>query len=174
MYHRITPDKITELKENEVFVIGTNETGFHGAGSASFAFRFNPSGNWRNDEFFLKAMKSESMSNDRIGKWAIYGIAEGLMGGKLGKSYGIITIKKPGEKCSRSLVQIWKDIHNFLMFVKANPSYTFYLPEIGTNFAGWSVSDIASFFRDANTYENLYIPKRFAEWLEKTPPKQVN
>jgi len=33
----ITPDKITELKPNEVFVFGSNEVGIHGAGAAKLA-----------------------------------------------------------------------------------------------------------------------------------------
>ena len=32
-----TPEKITELKENEVFVFGSNEAGIHGAGAALLA-----------------------------------------------------------------------------------------------------------------------------------------
>jgi len=35
---QVTPEKITELKENEVFVFGSNLAGIHGAGSARFAY----------------------------------------------------------------------------------------------------------------------------------------
>lgn len=34
MKNRITEDRITELKENEIFVFGSNEAGIHGAGAA--------------------------------------------------------------------------------------------------------------------------------------------
>ena len=34
---RITPNNITELKENEIFVFGSNESGIHGAGAAKLA-----------------------------------------------------------------------------------------------------------------------------------------
>ena len=34
---RITPENITELKKNEVFVFGSNEAGVHGAGAALLA-----------------------------------------------------------------------------------------------------------------------------------------
>jgi hypothetical protein len=37
MEQRITPDNITDLKDNEVFVFGSNESGFHGAGAALMA-----------------------------------------------------------------------------------------------------------------------------------------
>lgn len=35
---RITEAKITELKENEVFVFGSNTAGIHGAGAAKLAY----------------------------------------------------------------------------------------------------------------------------------------
>ena len=35
--HRITPDNITEIKENEVFIFGSNENGRHGKGAAKTA-----------------------------------------------------------------------------------------------------------------------------------------
>lgn len=37
MNNRITPDNITELKENEVFVFGSNLSGRHGKGAAKTA-----------------------------------------------------------------------------------------------------------------------------------------
>ena len=36
---RYTPDKISELKENEIFVFGSNLQGFHGGGAAKIAYR---------------------------------------------------------------------------------------------------------------------------------------
>ncbi len=36
-FNRITPENITDLKENEVFVFGSNEAGFHGGGAAKLA-----------------------------------------------------------------------------------------------------------------------------------------
>lgn len=33
----VTPENITELKENEIFVFGSNEAGVHGAGAAALA-----------------------------------------------------------------------------------------------------------------------------------------
>jgi hypothetical protein len=38
MVKRITPEKITELQKSEIFVFGSNESGFHGAGAAYCAF----------------------------------------------------------------------------------------------------------------------------------------
>jgi len=39
-YPRTTPDWITELKDNEVFVFGSNEAGRHGAGAAKLALKW--------------------------------------------------------------------------------------------------------------------------------------
>lgn len=38
-YTRYTPDRIVTLKENEVFVFGSNRGGYHGAGAALTAMR---------------------------------------------------------------------------------------------------------------------------------------
>ena len=40
MENRITPSYITELKENEVFVFGSNKAGRHGKGAAKLALSF--------------------------------------------------------------------------------------------------------------------------------------
>ena len=40
MYNKeFTPERITELKANEVFVFGSNLAGSHGGGAAALAFR---------------------------------------------------------------------------------------------------------------------------------------
>lgn len=36
-YMRISPENIVKLKENEIFVFGSNESGIHGAGAAKLA-----------------------------------------------------------------------------------------------------------------------------------------
>ncbi len=35
---RITPDRITSLKDNEIFVFGSNKEGMHGGGAARIAY----------------------------------------------------------------------------------------------------------------------------------------
>ena len=37
--HRITPDYITSLEENEIFVFGSNLRGMHGGGAARIAYQ---------------------------------------------------------------------------------------------------------------------------------------
>jgi hypothetical protein len=38
--NRLTPNIIKELKENEIFVFGSNLSGIHGKGAAKFALKF--------------------------------------------------------------------------------------------------------------------------------------
>jgi len=38
MYNEFTPDRIIELKQNEIFVFGSNLSGFHGGGAARLAY----------------------------------------------------------------------------------------------------------------------------------------
>lgn len=40
MKYRITPDRITELKHNQIFVFGSNESGRHGKGAAKTAMKW--------------------------------------------------------------------------------------------------------------------------------------
>lgn len=35
---RVTPEQISTLEDNEIFVFGSNESGIHGAGAARFAY----------------------------------------------------------------------------------------------------------------------------------------
>lgn len=49
MKSRITPEYVTELKPNEIFVFGSNESGIHGKGAAKMAMQWgakygNPEG----------------------------------------------------------------------------------------------------------------------------------
>ena len=39
LQQRFTPDRITELGENEIFVFGSNLSGMHGGGAALLAYR---------------------------------------------------------------------------------------------------------------------------------------
>ena len=93
---------ITSLKSNEVFVFGSNAQGFHGAGSAGYAMRGDTRNNWRQDKTFRRAMEAPVGHPDRVGKWAVFGVARGFSKGHEGISYAIQTIEKPGRKRSTS------------------------------------------------------------------------
>lgn len=128
---------IKALKENEVFVIGTNASGFHGAGSAGFS-SFNEPGNvWRKYDY-------DSWPNGTKGKWNIKGTARGLMQGAVGKSYGIQTVTRPGAKRSVSLDEIKEQIDTFKIFAESNPELIFYVSFGSGGLNGYSAEEMAS------------------------------
>lgn len=163
----VTPSLITSLTENECFVFGSNLDGFHGAGAAGYAFRGDASNTWRQDSFFIKAMSAPPLSEVRIGKWAIYGVARGYQRGREGASYAIPTVTKPGRKRSIPLADIQRDVDDFIKYAIDHPDVRFYVTELGCNLAGWTPSEIASLFGMPNI-SNISLPKSFLDALDKT------
>jgi hypothetical protein len=60
---RITPENITELKENEVFVFGSNLSGFHGGGAAKTALKW---GAQMNEGLGMKGQTYALPTKDRL------------------------------------------------------------------------------------------------------------
>lgn len=162
---RISPKNVESLKENQVFVFGTNLSGFHGAGSAGFAFRGEAKNTWRQDTFFLKAIEDLKSNKKTKGKWAVFGVSNGYMEGNEGSSYGITTIVKPGMKRSYPLSDIRKHVNDFQKFVDQNMDKVYLVSELGCSFAGYSVEEIAPLFEWAKPYKNIKLPKRFLQTL---------
>lgn len=132
-----TPENITSLKPNEVFVFGSNTEGRHGAGAAKTAV----------DKFGAK-----------------YGQPRGIQG----QSYGIVT--KDLQKGTKSIPKddILKEVNDLMKFAKANPNKKFYVTKLGTELAGYSISEIKKIFEEVNTGtfmqgipENVILPKEF-------------
>ena len=160
------PEKIIELKQHQVFVFGSNKSGFHGAGAAGFALRGESRNNWRQDKWFLKAMKSERKSFDRIGKWAVYGIGRGFQKGKYGNSYAIQTIERPGMKRSTSLEVIYCQLQKLVRFAKINNELEFLVVgKLGANLSGWSLSKMKEVFKKLYVInilpDNIILPKEY-------------
>lgn len=127
--YRISSDRITELKDNEIFVFGSNIEGRHGGGAALLAYR----------------------------KWgAVWGQGVGLQG----QCYGIPTMHGGPEK-------IKPYVDEFIEFARNHKELKFLVTEIGCGIAGFSPEDIAPLFAEAIDVENIYLPKRFVEVIEK-------
>lgn len=157
-----TPENISTLKDNEVFVFGSNADGFHGAGSAGMAFRGEGANTWRSDTFFTDALNSPKGSPKRIGNWAILGQARGFQEGKNGKSYAIETIKRPGLKRSTSLDEILSQLKELSSFARAHPELKFLVTKIGSFLAGYSVEEIRSVFVQVIDFpDNVILPKEY-------------
>ena len=136
--YNYSPEIITELKEDELFVFGSNTpNGRHGAGAAKLAV-------------------------DKFG--AVYGQAEGQQG----NSYAIITTDLSKHYRPSVELQVVKDsVNKFLQEAINNPHLTFLVTEIGCGLAGFKVEDIAPLFKSVllNKISNVRLPKSFVRHL---------
>lgn len=163
-------------KEVMVFVFGSNGTGFHGAGSAGYAWRGVMANTWRSDNAFLKAMNSPVGSPDRIGKFAVFGVARGFQEGREGKSYAIQTVTRPGAKRSIPLEEIQSQIEELLVFAQQHPEWIFMVAPLGEGYAGYTKTEIDNLWSWAlaTMPTNLMFiqPPHSAEedWTLRSPP----
>ena len=126
---RVSPQWITTLADDEVFVFGSNLEGLHGGGAALLAY-------------------------ERFG--AIWGQGTGLQG----KSYGIPTMHGGVDV-------IAPYVDEFIAFAREHRELRFLVTEIGCGIAGFTVGEMAPLFKDAMDEENIYLPQRFIDILEK-------
>lgn len=139
---------ITKLEPYQVFVFGSNASGFHGAGAAGYACRGTAQNTWREDPWFQKAMDAPVGSPERIGKWAVYGKARGLQVGREGKSYAIETIQRAGQKRSTSLQEIARQLEFLWERAWELPSYEFLITPLGEGLAGYSKEEMAEVWKN--------------------------
>lgn len=153
---------ITQLKENQVFVFGSNLSGFHGAGAAGFAsFGSFNNNEWRNILYY-------KWPNGKKGKWNIKGIAEGLQEGNEGKSYAIPTISYPGCKRSISLNKISKSIDKLYLVAIENPKLDFLVAYgIRNGLSGYTSEEMANVFARKYIPENIIFEEEFSKLVLK-------
>lgn len=142
MENRITPENITELKKNEMFVFGSNLLGKHGAGAALLAY------------------------NNQWTKYGKYFGAEFKPRGELKGSFAIPTKGLHIETLPLEFVQYF--VNHFIEYATKFSTLTFYVTEIGCGLAGYTPEQIAPMFKEAVNLENVYLPKRFWDVLNKT------
>jgi len=149
------------LAEDEVFVFTSNNSGYHGAGSAGFA-SFGESGNvWRKYEYDLKP-------NGWKGKGNVKGTSVGPQVGTEGKSYAIPTVTRAGAKRSIPLETIKGSIQAFYAFAKSRPHLKFFVAQenkVGLN--GYLPEELASIY-SGDIPENVYFDEGFAGLLNKS------
>lgn len=154
---------ITSLAPNEVFVYGSNSTGFSAAGAAGLAVRGTAANTWRTDPWVAAARTAPEGHPDRIGKWAVWGIARGWSQGREGMGYAIETIRRPGQLRSTPLVEIQEQIVGLCAFARVHPEWTFLYTAIGSRYAGYSNTEMNDALRTAlgqanGCPANLVIP----------------
>ena len=133
---------ITELAENEVFVFGSNLSGFHGAGSAGFAMRGTTKNTWRTDQEFLNIKSGKNP--DKRGRWAVYGVGQGFQEGKEGKSYAIATVERPGFQGKVDIKHFTSQFLTLCEFAEAHPELTFRVVKLGATRAEGGFSYLGS------------------------------
>ena len=87
---------------------------------------------------------------------AVWGQGTGLQG----KSYAIPTMHGGAEK-------IAPYVNTFIDFAREHKELKFLVTEIGCGIAGFTPEEMAPLFREALDIENIYLPERFIEELEK-------
>lgn len=146
MTKKFTPEKISELSENEVFVFGSNIQGEHVGGAAAFA---------------KKVLGAEmgcgfGFCNLKCNTYAIPTCIR-VWGGTIEQ----FRVTRPFDNVN----QIKPFADAFISDAKHFKDYTFYVTKIGCGIAGFEISEIAELFRPCLYMENVILPKEFVEWL---------
>lgn len=139
MAYTHTPEKITDLHSNEVFVFGSNEAGTHGGGAAKDAHEL----------FGAKIGEGYGYHRNKVGKkyYSTYAIPT--------KDYDIKTLP---------LEEIGHNIGMFLAWAKVTPQMIYLVTPIGCGLAGYKAEDIAPFFKERSP--NVILPKSFLNVLK--------
>lgn len=122
---------VTSLGPRDVFVFGSNGSGFHGAGSAGYAMRGTTANTWRDDPLFLNIKSGRCP--DRRGKWAEFGIARGFQEGKSGCSYAIQTVERPGHQGCITLRDVYSQLRVLLSFAESHSTFTYFVTKLGAD-----------------------------------------
>jgi hypothetical protein len=87
-------------------------------------------------------MKAPVGSKDRVGKWAVYGMAYGYQHGREGNSYAIMTVLKPGAKRSIDLSDIKVQFEDLFSLASEYPHWEFIMTPVGCGYSGYSNNEM--------------------------------
>ena len=155
MERRITPENITELKANEVFVFGSNIQGEHVGGAAKIAVKkFNAC----NGQGFGLQGQSYAIPTCRRA-WLKPNL------NKMDRDLeGMYRKTIPFDNVN----QIKPFVDAFINDAKAvGNEFVFYVTKIGCGIAGFKINEVAELFADAYEVENIYLPIEFWDELER-------
>ena len=130
-----TPENITSLDEDEVFVFGSNLAGHHGGGAARVA---------------LNRFGAIWVAYERFG--AVMGQGVGMQG----QSYAIPTMQGGVET-------IKPYVDDFIRLAREWDQTTFYVTRIGCGIAGFRDDEIAPLFAEAVDLYNVRLPRSFVD-----------
>ena len=128
-----TPENITQLKKNEVIVIGTNFFGINGAGAAKLA----------QEKFGLKPNVPIGLCGQS------YGIVTKDLKGKVDKKELSFFIEK--------------QVILLYLFANVRKDLYFYVTKIGCGLGGYTIKEIKSIFEKCKEFkpENIILPIEF-------------
>jgi len=133
---KTTPENITNLQPNEIFVFGSNLKGLHGGGAAAFAMEFG----------------------------AVWGQGTGLQGQTY--AIPTLSLPGGLKEHMLPLSTIGKYVEEFIDFAKSHPNLIFLVTPIGCGIAGFEPQDIAPLFKNALGCENITLPKVFLPYIK--------
>lgn len=136
---KVTPNNVTKLEPNEVFVFGSNLAGIHGAGAAKYAYSRG---------------------------WAQYGQGMGMFESRYGRSYAIAT--KDYDIKTLDVGNISLQIGLFLRTARLRPELEFLVTPIGCGLAGFKPEQIMKLFTNGvhsdsfqKVFPNVHLPQCF-------------
>lgn len=155
------------LAEDEVFVFGSNNFGWHGGGAAGYA-SFNENGAVGGPDAVWRKHDYADKPNGWKGKWNVKGASVGPQVGTEGKSYAIPTVTRAGARRSIPLEIIRGSIQVFYAFAKSRPHLKFFVAqENKTGLNGYGAEEMAEIY-SGEIPSNVYFDEGFAALLNKS------
>lgn len=134
---KVTPERITSLKPNEIFVFGSNLKGLHAGGAARCAL-------------------------DNFG--AQWGNGVGIQGQSY--AIPTLTAPGGYGADMLSIPELKKYIDEFLNFAAQHRDLVFLVTPIGCGIAGFTPEEIAPLFKPALDMNNVTLPQSFLDVLQ--------
>jgi len=129
-----TPEIITELNSNEVFVFGSNVEGHHVGGAAKIA-------------------------HEKFG--AVWGEGFGHYGQTYAIPTLNFSATESGGTSKLTLEELKLLVEEFLDYAWEHPNLSFLVTKIGCGIAGFSIEDIGGLFRNTHIPQNVVLPVEF-------------
>lgn len=134
---KVTPEHITSLRPNEIFVFGSNLKGLHAGGAARFAL-------------------------DRFG--AQWGNGVGIQGQSY--AIPTLTAPGGYSMDMLTIPELKKYVDEFLNFAAQHRDLVFLVTPIGCGIAGFTPQQVAPLFKPALDMDNVTLPQTFIDVLQ--------
>lgn len=135
---KTTPEEVTKLGHNQIFVFGSNTAGVHGKGAAKTA----------RDKFGAQ----KGVAEGRTGN--CYAIPTRIYIGRDDEHWKVRFEPVP-------LLEIHRSIHRFFNYANAHPELEFLMTKIGCGYAGYDVEDFKDIFTRESVPLNVVLPIEF-------------